>query len=119
MESRFRQTPLMAIVVLFVAFFAACTRSNQRTEPQREPSPSTGDATAQVEPESTVPVDDVNETPVESCDVSVDCDCPTGTIVAGRRDSESCCDLDCSPGDEIIEVTTGEGRRYRCARCYE
>lgn len=117
MDTRVRSSLVIVFVVLVMTLVAACTRSNQHAEPQRESGVSTVDTTAQNEQEPPSSANDEAVVETEVCDESVDCDCGTGSIIAGRRESESCCELDCNPDEEITIVSTGDGRRFRCSRC--
>jgi hypothetical protein len=60
---------------------------------------------------------DAAASPLVTCGVTVDCDCPAGLLVRGRTESESCCELDCAAGEEIVERDAGGTTRYHCVRC--
>jgi hypothetical protein len=117
----------VVVAILLCAFTVAavsCTRSDQTPESRPEPTEAPEEADREASEETNAePGPEPAKTPEpvavaeESCEITVDCDCPADSVVQGRRDSEDCCDLDCGAGEEIIEVAASEGTRFRCSSC--
>lgn len=64
--------------------------------------------------ESRPPESEPTKGVVVTTDTIVECDCPTGSVVSGRRESTNCCELDCATGESTVEIPSDGGNLYRC-----